>query len=118
MFLVTEGYLVALVILSISCTVQVLAAPGTAKRFMMQKSESCETTCNEVVHATRMWSLKAISLFIVRVCMDIALHGPGYARNVADNISGLFAKENTPTRTPPKAVMSASEEDMRWVLQV
>ncbi|EFJ44389.1 type XI myosin heavy chain MyoA [Volvox carteri f. nagariensis] len=38
---------------------------------------------------------------------------PGYARNVADNISGLFAKENTPLRTPPRAGVMVGEDDMR-----
>ncbi|GLC49894.1 hypothetical protein PLESTB_000320300 [Pleodorina starrii] len=38
---------------------------------------------------------------------------PGYARNVADNISGLFAKEGTQMRTPPRAGITVGEDDMR-----
>ncbi|GLC68235.1 hypothetical protein PLESTF_000665000 [Pleodorina starrii] len=38
---------------------------------------------------------------------------PGYARNVADNISGLFAKEGPQMRTPPRAGITVGEDDMR-----
>ncbi len=35
----------------------------------------------------------------------LQVSAPGYARNVADNISGLFAKDGTPMRTPPRPGM-------------
>ncbi|GLC45498.1 hypothetical protein PLESTM_001742300 [Pleodorina starrii] len=37
----------------------------------------------------------------------------GYARNVADNISGFFAKEGALMRTPPRAGITVGDDDMR-----
>ncbi|GLI63183.1 hypothetical protein VaNZ11_005953 [Volvox africanus] len=38
---------------------------------------------------------------------------PGYARNVADNITGLFGKDSTPLRTPQRPGSMLAEEDIR-----
>ncbi|GFR45863.1 hypothetical protein Agub_g7314 [Astrephomene gubernaculifera] len=89
------------------------ASAAAAVQAVQSASAGAITVAGSPMPATTPVAASTAANTMHSMFQKLQTSAPGYARNVAENISTLFTKEGAPLRTPPRAGVLHGDDDMR-----
>ncbi|GFR45883.1 hypothetical protein Agub_g7337 [Astrephomene gubernaculifera] len=89
------------------------ASAAAAVQAVQSASAGAITVAGSPMPATTPVAASTAANTMHSMFQKLQTSAPGYARNIAENISTLFTKEGAPLRTPPRAGVLHGDDDMR-----